>query len=125
MRIEPRAGAMRLVAERMGDRLLFRDYVNKIWTSKVEVEGAMKIEPRERTKGVRLLASQIDDRLFVVDAAENEIWVSTSYGQLKVGVVGGQQYHLEDGRLVEDGRGSGPIEYQPGAKVAEVADGEQ
>lgn len=126
MKIEPREGtkAVRLVAARMGDRLLHRDYVNEIWISRVEVEGAMRIEPRERTKAVRLVASEIDDRLFIKDAAENEIWVSTSYGQIKVGVVGGQQYHLNEGQLVPGARISEPIEYQPAREVAEGADGE-
>lgn len=81
----------------------------------------MRIEPRETTKAVLLVASEICDRLFIYDVDGNEIWVSTSYGQIQVGVVGGQQYQLREGQLVAVARTSEPIEYQP---VKVVTDGE-
>lgn len=91
---------------------------------KFETVAAVEVEPREKTKAVRLLVSDISDRLFIRDAAGNEIWVSTSYGEIQVGVVGGQAYCLSEGQLVSAGRSSSPLEYQPTRKVAEVTDGE-
>ncbi len=85
---------------------------------KFETVAAVEVGPREQTKAVRLLVSDISD------AAGNEIWVSTSYGDIQVGVVGGPTYYLSEGQLVSAGRPQKSIEYQPTRKVAEVADGE-
>lgn len=91
---------------------------------KFETVAAVEVEPREQTKAVRLLVSDISDRLFIRDAAGKEIWVSTSYGGIQVGVVGGQIYYLSEGQLVSAGQSNSPLEYQPARKVAEVTDGD-
>lgn len=80
----------------------------------------MEIGPREKTKGVRLVVSGIEDRLFVKDGAGNEIWVSTVFGRIQVGVVGGQKYGLVEGVLVPES-GVKPIGFQSGER-AEAAD---
>ena len=61
----------------------------------------MKTEARDKTKNVPLQLSNIAGRVFIVDELGNEIWVSTSYGELKLGVVGGCQYKVRGGQLVE------------------------
>ncbi len=86
---------------------------------KFETVAAVEVGPREQTKAVRLLVSDISDRLFIRDAAGNEIWVSTSYGDIQVGVVGGPTYYLNEGQLVSAGRPQKPLEYQPTRKVTD------
>lgn len=63
---------------------------------------AVEVEPREKTKVVRLRVSNIRDRLFVADDEGNEIWISTVYGQIQVGVIGGEKYSLVAGRLMSE-----------------------
>ena len=62
----------------------------------------MKIEPREKTKAVWLQVSEISDPLFIADASGREIWVSTAFGDVRVGVVGGKTYCLVDGALIPE-----------------------
>jgi hypothetical protein len=72
----------------------------------------MNVEPREKTKEVRLVLSDIPDRVFVKDDIGNEIWISTVYNQIQVGVVGGEKYSLVDGRLIPEGEKVGVMGVQ-------------
>jgi hypothetical protein len=57
----------------------------------------MKISPSEKdkTKNVNLNISDVPDRVYV----DNKIWVSTSFGEVKVGVVNGAIYHVVGDKL--------------------------
>lgn len=57
----------------------------------------MKISPSEKdkTKNVHLSISDISDRVYI----DNKIWVSTSFDEIKVGVVGGAIYHVVGDKL--------------------------
>jgi len=57
----------------------------------------MKIEPCEtdRTKDVHFNLTELSNRVYV----NGEIWVSTTNGVIKVGVVNGAIYQLDNGEL--------------------------
>jgi len=57
----------------------------------------MKIEIKNNTGQHHLKLSDIPDKLFITD----EVWVSTSYGQVKVGIVNGAVYRVEGEELVK------------------------
>ena len=60
----------------------------------------MRVTPREKTKAINLQLTDIPDRLYIKSGGL-EIWVSTSYGQITIGVVGGKRYKLGDGELID------------------------
>jgi hypothetical protein len=57
----------------------------------------MKISPSEKdkTKNINLSISDIPDRVYI----DNKIWVSTSFGEVKVGVTNGAIYHVVGDKL--------------------------
>jgi hypothetical protein len=75
----------------------------------------MRIEPKESTRPCPLVVTNLEDPLHIRDINGNEIWVSTSYGTLSLGVVGGGTYRVENGAIVQSNM-SEPVTYQHGGK---------
>ena len=61
----------------------------------------MKITTDQPTTGTHLILSDMPNRVYITNG-KKKIWVSTSYGEIRVGVDGGKIYKLENGHLREE-----------------------
>lgn len=57
----------------------------------------MKIEVKDNTQQGHMIVKEIPDRLYIGDS----LWVSTAYGEIKIGVVNGEIYKLSGEELIK------------------------
>lgn len=71
----------------------------------------MKISPRETTKAILLVATDLSQPLHIRSEDGSEIWISTIFGKITLGVIGGGTYRLDNNAIIPSHR-SDAVVYQ-------------
>jgi hypothetical protein len=56
------------------------------------------VTEKDKTKAINLNLSNLSDRVYV----DEKIWIATTYGEIKIGIVDGPIYKLVGKKLVEN-----------------------